>query len=63
MLVDGDHQCHHLQHWPLGSNVSEMMFIPVSRMTQDEESRSCRQESGQGAGQLPEAPRGEEEPA
>lgn len=63
MLVDGDHQCHHLQHWPLGSDVSEMMFIPVSRMTQDEQSRSCRQESGQGAGQLPEAPRGEEEPA
>lgn len=45
MLVDGDHQCHHLRHSPLGLNVSEM-FIPVSRMTQDEESRSCRQESG-----------------
>ena len=41
MLVDGDHQCHHLRHSPLGLNVSEM-FIPVSRMTQDEESRSCR---------------------
>ena len=46
MLVDADHQRHRLQHSPLGLNVSGMMFIPVSRMTQDEESRSWRQESG-----------------